>query len=114
MQTSFRPARSKRGIFSARKGNMRRIGYRKKFAEDFLKFFKKAALTLTFLCVKIYNCTSIGKLRDYGLFAGTFLKKEQKKYNPKSAPNGRYVLQEKRGDCFLWCMRFNWGSTASA
>lgn len=46
--------------------------------------FKKAALTLTFLCVKLYNCTSIGKLRDFDLFELCFLEKEQKKYNSKS------------------------------
>lgn len=48
------------------------------------EILKKVALTLTFLCVKLYNCTSIGKLRNFDLFEVRFLQKEQKKNNSKS------------------------------
>jgi len=79
------------------------------------EIFKKPALTLTFLYAIIYNCTSIGKLRNFDLFEVLFLKKEQKKNNPKGWKSTAGTrCNSKRGDCFLWCTRFKWGSTASA
>jgi len=50
---------------------------------SFCEKLEKMALTLTFLCVIIYNRTSIGKLRDFDLFEVLILQKEQKKNNLK-------------------------------